>query len=216
MSFYTFVSFVSALASVAQAKDNDDVKYALEILNDLPADLAEPFCGTFGGQQYGGATSTYTITAAPITITTTTPCSSEYSQDPYAPNYPPYSPIASDEYYPGYTTTTDEYDSPDYTPYPSEEDYPPYFPEPTEDADPIYADESSYGGGRPTVIYDPTYSSADLPIYTSLPSGIADPEMTDEPTTFVDATSTQTVTTIQCVYICSMIRSWLTHIELPL
>ena len=75
MSFYTFVSVVSALASVAQAKDNDDVKYALEILNDLPADLAEPFCADFGGQQYGGATSTYTITAAPITITTTTPCS---------------------------------------------------------------------------------------------------------------------------------------------
>lgn len=87
MSFYTFVSVVSALVSVAQAKDNDDVKYALEILNDLPADLAEPFCGTFGGQQYGGATSTYTITAAPITITTTTPCSgykeTKVLQNPY-------------------------------------------------------------------------------------------------------------------------------------
>jgi hypothetical protein len=99
-------------------------------------------------------------------------------------------------------TTTDEYYSPDYTPYPSEEDYPPYFPEPTADADPIYTDDPSYGGGLPTVIYDPTYSSADIPIYTP-PSSIADPGMTDlptdEPTTFVDATSTQTVTFIQCV-----------------
>jgi hypothetical protein len=85
MSLFTFVSFVSALASVVQAGKSDDVKYALQILEDLPADLAEPFCSAFGGEKAGGAASTYTITVAPVTVTTTSLCSGtdEYTQAPW-------------------------------------------------------------------------------------------------------------------------------------
>jgi hypothetical protein len=78
MSFFTLVSIASALASVAQADYSEDAKYALEILKDLPVDVAEPFCSSFDGGYGGGATSTYTVTDAPVTVTATlypTPCS---------------------------------------------------------------------------------------------------------------------------------------------
>lgn len=75
MSLITVLSLASAFLNVAQANQDSDVKYALQILNDLPSDLAEPFCSSFGGYEQGGATSTWTVTAAPTTITTTLECS---------------------------------------------------------------------------------------------------------------------------------------------
>jgi hypothetical protein len=75
MSLITVLSLAGAFLNVAQANHDSDVKYALQILNDLPSDLAEPFCSSFGGHEDTGATSTYTVTAAPTTTTTTLDCS---------------------------------------------------------------------------------------------------------------------------------------------
>ena len=75
MSLLTFFTFVSALSNVAQAGGyEDDVSYALQVLNELPAELASPYCSSYAG---GGAPKTWTITEAPHTVTTTlkpTPC----------------------------------------------------------------------------------------------------------------------------------------------
>jgi hypothetical protein len=75
MSLVTVLSLAAAFLNVAQANHDSDVEYALQILNDLPKDLAEPFCSSFGGHEDAGATSTYTVTAAPTTTTTTLECS---------------------------------------------------------------------------------------------------------------------------------------------
>jgi hypothetical protein len=73
MSFLTFLTFVSAFANVAQAGHEDDVGYALEVLQDLRAELASSYCSSYAG----GGGKTWTVTVAPYTVTTTlepTPC----------------------------------------------------------------------------------------------------------------------------------------------
>jgi hypothetical protein len=55
--------------SIATASFNSDVYHALTILNELPADLAEPFCQNYDGGY--APTTTLTETWAPVTSTTT-------------------------------------------------------------------------------------------------------------------------------------------------
>lgn len=190
MSLITVLSLVSTFLNVAQADHQSDVKYALQILNDLPWDLAEPFCSSYGGYEEGEATSTWTVTAAPVTITTTLDCSetggyapgpftSGYAQYSPAPSYADY-PAPSEIYSPDYTSSED-YGYPDYTTTSPYYDY----PEPTEDAAPTYYNE-------PSIIIDPIYS--DVPTVTYPYENTALPEETDLTDSFTTITTTSTDT----------------------
>ncbi|KAF2036466.1 hypothetical protein EK21DRAFT_52135, partial [Setomelanomma holmii] len=90
MFFSKVVPILIALGSVAQADwDEEQVGYALTILQDLPTDLAIPFCQDYA--KPNDTTTTCTVTGYPTTITTTLPptvCSD--STIPYTP--PIYSP----------------------------------------------------------------------------------------------------------------------------
>ncbi|KAF1911430.1 hypothetical protein BDU57DRAFT_103845 [Ampelomyces quisqualis] len=154
MSFLTFLTFVSALSNVAQANEDEDVSYALEVLNELPAELASPYCSSYAG---GGAVKTWTVTAAPYTITKTldpTPCGKPggYTAAPWG---------KSDEGYPatklgGFDYPAPSYeDSEDYHPAPSEE----YYPDVTEapyPGDGNYPGEGGEPGEEPDVFVTST------------------------------------------------------------
>ncbi|KAH7396908.1 hypothetical protein DE146DRAFT_58225 [Phaeosphaeria sp. MPI-PUGE-AT-0046c] len=97
MSLLTVLSVASAFVNVAQAYSAEDVGYAVDVLKDLPEDLASPFCS--GYAVGSGETVTETYTSAEYTTTTTLGC------DEVPSGYPAYGkPHKTDDSpYPGIT-----------------------------------------------------------------------------------------------------------------
>lgn len=72
MSLLKVLSVASAFVNVAQAYSAEEVGYAVDIIKDLPEDLASPFCSSYAVGS--GETVTATYTSAEYTTTTTLGC----------------------------------------------------------------------------------------------------------------------------------------------